>query len=88
MTNDELLGKLINTIDKTSLRGLVKSFCLVERQEPETIYLVVLQKLQLGILQKQENIRSVEEALSAILGRRVNASMRYQSKDEYFSSLL
>ncbi len=88
LTNDELLGKLINTIDKTSLRGLVKSFCLVERQEPETIYLVVLQKLQLGILQKQENIRSVEEALSAILGRRVNASMRYQSKDEYFSSLL
>ncbi len=87
-TNDELLSKLANSIDKTSLRGLVKSFCLIERQETDTIYFVVLQKLQLGILQKQENIRSIEEALSALLGRTVNAALRYQSKDEYFSSLL
>ncbi len=87
-TNDELLAKLANTIDKTSLRGLVKSFCLIERQETDTIYFVVLQKIQLGILQKQENLRSIEAALSIILGRHVSAAMRYQSKDEYFSSLL
>lgn len=87
-TNDELLARLTNSIDKTSLRGLVKSFCLIERQEEDTIFFVVLQKIQLGILQKQENLKSIEDALSEILGRRVNAAMRYQSKDEYFSSLL
>lgn len=87
-TNDELLAKLANLIDKVSLRWLVKSFCLIERQEEDTIYFVILQKLQLGILQKQENIKTIEETLSKILGREVHASMRYQSKDEYFSSLL
>jgi len=88
LTNDELLGKLTNSIDKVSLRGLVKSFCLIERQEKDTIYFVVLQKIQLGILQKQENLKAIETALSTILGRPVHAAMRYQSKDEYFSSLL
>lgn len=87
-TNDELLKKIASTIEKTSIKGLVKSFCLIEKQEEETIYFVVLQKIQLGILQKPENLRVIEEALSKVLDRNVHASLRYQSKDEYFSSLL
>ena len=83
-----MLTKLTNSIDKVSLRGLVKSFCLIERQEQDTIYFVVLQKIQLGILQKVENLKAIEAALTQILGRPVNAALRYQSKDEYFSSLL
>lgn len=87
-SNEELLSKLSTTIEKTSLKGLVKSFCLVEKQEDAVIHFVVLQKIQLGILQKQENLKAIEEALEKILGKAVRASMTYQSKDEYFSSLL
>lgn len=52
------------------------------------IYFVVLQKLQLGILQKQENLKAIEDALGSLLHKPITAVMRYQSKDEYFSSLL
>lgn len=87
-TNEELLAKLIAHIDKISLKGLLKSFCLIDRQEEETIYFVVLQKLQLSMMQKPDNVKTIEDSLSAILQRTVKVSMKYQSKDEYFSSLL
>lgn len=87
-TNEELLAKLIARIDKVSLKGLLKSFCLIDRQEEETIFFVVLQKIQVNMLQKPDNISAIEAALSEILQRNVKASMKYQSKDEYFSSLL
>lgn len=87
-TNEELLNALNKTIDKVSLKGLIKSFCLIDRQEPETIHFIVLQKLQLNILQKQENLKAIEDALRSLLHRPVNVAMSYKSKDEYFSSLL
>ncbi len=87
-SNDQLLSALANSIDKVSLRGLIKSFCLIDRQEHDTIYFVVLQKIQLSILQKPENLKAIEDALSSLLKRSVNAALKYQSKDEYFSSLL
>lgn len=87
-TNEELLAKLIAHTDKVSLKGLLKSFCLIDRQEEETIFFVILQKIQLNMLQKPENVSAIEQALSEILQRKVKVSMKYQSKDEYFSSLL
>ena len=87
-TNEELLSALSKNLDKVSLRGLIKSFCLIDRQEEGTIYFVVLQKLQLSILQKQENLKAIEETLRLLLHKHVNVSMSYKSKDEYFSSLL
>ena len=87
-SNEELLAKLISHIDKVSLKGLLKSFCLIDRQEKETVFFVVLQKIQLNMLQKPDNVSAIEESLSELLQRPIKVSMKYQSKDEYFSSLL
>lgn len=87
-SNDQLLSALANSIEKISLKGLIKSFCLIDRQEEDTIHFVVLQKLQMSMLQKQENLKAIEDALRSLLHRNVSAALTYKSKDEYFSSLL
>jgi len=87
-TFEDLLTKLIEKIDKPSIRNSLKDSLIINKITNEGIYLITISKVAQLIFSNKENMRYIEEKMSEVMGKAVAIHLTFENKESYFNRKL
>jgi len=84
----EILQKLIDKINKNSIKNSLQNKLAINRITNEMIELITISKVAYLVFKNSENMRDIEEKLSEILERPIRIKITFENKEEYFTKKL
>lgn len=85
---EEILSKLIEKIDKPSIKNSLKDSLVINRITSDTVEFITISKMAQLIFSNKENMRYIEDKLSEVMDRQVAIHVTFENKDGYFARKL
>lgn len=85
---EELLTKLIEKIDKPSIRNSLKDSLIINRITSDAVEFITISKVAQLIFANKDNLRYIEDKLSEVMERQVAIHVTFENKDSYFTRKL
>lgn len=85
---EELLTKLIEKIDKPSIRNSLKDSLIINRITSDAVEFITISKVAQLIFANKDNLRYIEDKLSEVMERQVAIHVTFENKDSYFARKL
>jgi DNA polymerase III gamma/tau subunit len=86
--DEGLLEKLINKIDKPSLKSSLQDHIIIDWINDNIVSIVVINKMTHMILEKEENTKYIENIISEILWNPAKINLSFENKEDYFARKL
>ncbi|MFA6256521.1 MAG: hypothetical protein WC606_05120 [Candidatus Absconditabacterales bacterium] len=87
-TFETILTKLLEKIDKPSIKNSLKDSIVINKITSDGIYLITISKVAQLIFSNKENMRYIEEKLSEVMGSQLAIHVTFENKDSYFARKL
>lgn len=87
-TFQDILNKLIEKIDKPSIKNTLKDSLIINKITSDGVYLITISKVAQLIFSNKENLKYIEEKLSEVMGKSVKIHLTFENKENYFARKL
>lgn len=87
-TFQDILNKLIEKIDKPSIKNTLKDSLIINKITSDGVYLITISKVAQLIFSNKENLKYIEEKLSEVMGKSVTIHLTFENKENYFARKL
>lgn len=85
---DQILIKLIEKIDKPSIKSSLQHSLIINRITSDTVYIITISKIAQLLFSNIEHMRYIEEKLSEVMGERISINVVFENKESYFARKL
>jgi hypothetical protein len=85
---DNLLPKLIELIDKPSLKNSIKEHIIIDDIDDNRVRIIVINIMTNMLFQKQEHASYLEDILSKVFWKPMKAEFVFEKKEDYFNRKL
>lgn len=85
---NDILDQLINNIDKISIKSALQNKLIINRISSDTVELITISKVAQLVFSNIENMRYIEDMLSAILEKQIIIKLKFENKEDYFARKL
>lgn len=85
---DQILEKLIEKIDKPSIKNSLKDSLIINRITSDTIEFITISKVAQLIFNNNDHHRYLEGLLDDIMQRPIRIIVTFENKDHYFARKL
>lgn len=87
-TLDDLLKRMINTIDKKMIQWILSKQTTIDTYEEWKMTLIVINRLYASTLSKDDTIHLLEETVKSITWQSVDIIVKYMSKEDFMKKQL
>lgn len=85
---EEILTKLIEKIEKPSIKNSIKDSLIINRITSDTVEFITISKMTQLIFNNKENMKYIEDKLSEVMEKQVMIKITFENKDSYFARKL
>ncbi|HPC34777.1 MAG TPA: DNA polymerase III subunit gamma/tau [Candidatus Absconditabacterales bacterium] len=84
----EILNQLIEKVESKTLKDSLRDHTFIKNISDGKAYFVVINKIAEIALNRDDTKSNLEEMISEIVGENITIDIQFQSKEDYFSSIL